>query len=217
MNFRHAVVAAAAAIPVACAGGTAAPPPTAKVAPPRDYAAEAYAARKANDFAKAEAIATAGIDSGQGSAKVFFERGVARMALGNKEGALADLARVNEIQEDPAALLLSGSIQMQLAKWPDAEKELARAVELAPENARAWASLAQARIALRDLPGATGAHEKAIALAPNDAFVKEVGDRLARATPKPVEVAADPSAPAAVPAAAPAPAAAPLPAVAPKH
>lgn len=201
MDFRHVVAAAAAALSLACAGNTAAPTAPAKVAAPRDYAAEAYAARKANDFAKAEAIATAGLDAGLGSAKVYFERGVARMALGNKEGALEDLRRLNQIQEDPAALLLSGSIELQLARWPEAEKDLARAVQLAPDNARAWASLAQARIALRDLPGATAAHEKAVALAPNDAFVKEVGERLARAAAKPAVVpAAAPAAPAPAPA-----------------
>lgn len=201
MDFRHVVAAAAAALSLACAGNTAAPSAPAKVAAPRDYAAEAYAARKANDFAKAEAIATAGLDAGLGSAKVYFERGVARMALGNKEGALEDLRRLNQIQEDPAALLLSGSIELQLARWPEAEKDLARAVQLAPDNARAWASLAQARIALRDLPGATAAHAKAVALAPNDAFVKEVGERLARAVAKPAVVpAAAPAAPAPAPA-----------------
>ncbi len=204
MDFRHAVAVLAVALSLACATAT----PTAKVPPPRDYAGEAYAARKANEFAKAEAIATSGIDAGQGSAKLYFERGVARMALQNKDGALADLGQVNAIQEDPAALLLKGSIQLQLARWPEAEKDLARATQLAPDNARAWASLSQARIALRDLPGATAAHEKAVALAPNDPFVKEVGDRLARIAPKP----ADPAAPAAAPAPALQPAAAPAPA-----
>jgi tetratricopeptide (TPR) repeat protein len=175
MDLRH--VAAAAALSLACA--TAAPPQAAKAPPPRDYAGEAYAARKAQDFAKAEAVATAGIDAGQGSAKLYFERGVARMQLGNNDGAIEDLRRVNQIQEDPAALLLIGSIESQLKRWPEAEKDLARAVQVDPKNARAWASLAQARIALRDLPGATAAYEKAVALAPNDAFVKDVGKRLA--------------------------------------
>ena len=209
MDLRHAAVAAAAALSLACAGTAAAPKPAA-APPPRDFAAEAYTARKANDFAKAEAIATAGIDAGQASAKLYFERGVARMALGNKEGALEDLRRLNAIQEDPAALLLIGSIELQLARWPEAEKDLARAVQLAPDNARAWASLSQARIALRDIPGATAAHEKAVALAPNDAFVKEVGERLELATPKPADAAAPEAAPASqpasVPVAAPAPA-----------
>ena len=208
MDLRHAAVAAAAALSLACAGTAAAPKPAA-APPPRDFAAEAYTARKANDFAKAEAIATAGIDAGQASAKLYFERGVARMALGNKEGALEDLRRLNAIQEDPAALLLIGSIELQLARWPEAEKDLARAVQLAPDNARAWASLSQARIALRDIPGATAAHEKAVALAPNDAFVKEVGERLELATPKPADAAAPEAAPAAP---VPAPAAAPAPA-----
>ena len=201
MGFRRLAAVAAATLALACA--TAAPPPVVKAPPPRDYAGEAYAARKANDFAKAEAIATAGIDAGQGSAKLYFERGVARMALKNQEGALEDFRKVNSIQEDPAALLLSGSIELQQAKWADAEKDLARSVALDPKNARAWASLAQARIALKDLPGATAAYEKAVALAPADAFVKEVGDRLARATPKPADAAL---VPAAAPAAAPAPA-----------
>src|SRR5512138_2837561 len=120
MDLRQAAVAVAAAISLACAGKTAAPPAAAAVAPARDFAAEAYAARKANDFAKAESIATAGVEAGQASAKLYFERGVARMALGNKEGALEDLHKLNAIQEDPQALLLSGSIEMQLARWPEA-------------------------------------------------------------------------------------------------
>ncbi len=198
MTVRRLAAVALAALALACA--TAAPP-AAKAPPPRDFAAEAYAARKSNDFAKAEAVATAGIDAGQGSAKLYFERGVARMALKNQEGALEDFRRVNAIQEDPAALLLSGSIELQLARWADAEKDLARSVALDPRNARAWASLAQARIAQKDLPGATAAYEKAVALAPADAFVKEVGDRLARVTPKPADAALQPaSAPAAPPA-----------------
>src|SRR5512141_1512760 len=190
MDFRRASAVIAAALSLACA--TATPPPAAKAPPPRDYASEAYAARKANDFAKAESVATAGIDAGMGSAKLYFERGVARMALGNKEGALEDLRRLNAIQEDPQALLLSGSIELQLGRWAEAEKDLARAVALDSDNARAWASLAQARIALRDIPGATAAYDKAVALAPADAFVKEVGDRLARAAPKPGDAGAAP-------------------------
>jgi len=205
MNARLALAALAAAISLA-ACATAPKPVAAPPAPKPDPAAEAYAARKANDFARAEAIATAAIDAGEGSAKVYFERGVARMALGKREEALADLRKVNAIQEDPAALLLAGSIQMQLARWPEAEKDLARAVQLAPDNARAWASLAQSRIALRDLPGATAAHQRAVALAPDDTFVREVGDRLQRATPRPADPAAVPGE-----AAAPAPAAPPKP------
>jgi len=146
----------------------------------------AQAARKARDFARAEAIASTEIDAGRGGARLFFERGVARMELGKKEEALADLRRANELQEDPSALLLAGALELQLARWQDAERNLTRAVALAPSNARAWASLAQARIALRDLAGAGAAHEKAAAIAPNDAFVREVGDRLARAAQRPV-------------------------------
>ncbi len=172
---------AGAPAPVATAAAEAPPP-----APRRDAAAEAYAARKARDFVRAESIASAEIDAGRGHARLFFERGVARMELGKKEEALADFRRLNAIQEDPAALLLAGSIELQLSRWEDAEKDFARSVALAPSNARAWASLAQARIALRELPGAAEAHKKAAALAPGDAYVREVGERLARAQPKPV-------------------------------
>jgi tetratricopeptide (TPR) repeat protein len=192
MTVRLALAALGAVLlsSVGCAGGAAAPGPAAAgpaapVAPARDAAGEAYAARKARDFAGAEAIATAEIDAGRGHARLFFERGVARMELGKKEEALADFRRLNAIQEDPAALLLAGSIELQLGRWAEAEKDLGRSVALAPSNARAWASLAQARIALRELPGATEAMKKAEALAPADAYVKEVGERLARAQPKP--------------------------------
>jgi tetratricopeptide (TPR) repeat protein len=208
-------LALTAALALAGCATARAPAASAPAAPRPDSAALAYAARQAGDFAKAEAIASAEVDAGRAGARLYFERGVARRELGRLEDALADFRKVNEIQEDPQALLLAGAIELRLSRWADAEKDFARAVVLAPKNARAWASLAQARIALRDLPGATAAYDKALALAPSDAFVKEVGDRLARATPKPAEVAADPSAPAAVPAAAPAPAAAPTPAAAP--
>jgi tetratricopeptide (TPR) repeat protein len=201
-RFAHAVLAAALLSTSGCAGDAAAPAPAATAAPSpprRDAAAEAFAARKARDFARAEAVASAEIDAGRGHARLYFERGVARMELGKKEEALADFRSLNAIQEDPSALLLAGSIEMQLSRWEDAEKDCARAVALAPSNARAWASLAQARIALRELPAAAEAHQKAVALAPADAYVREVGERLSRAQPKP-------AAPEAVPAAAPAPA-----------
>jgi tetratricopeptide (TPR) repeat protein len=202
-RIASAAIAAALLSTSGCAGGSAAPGPAAQAAPAapaRDAAAEAFAARKARDFGRAEAIASAEIDAGRGHARLFFERGVARMELGKKEEALADFRRLNAIQEDPSALLLAGSIEMQLAQWEGAEKDFGRAVVLAPSNARAWASLAQARIALRELPGAADAHRKAAALAPDDAYVREVGERLARALPKPI------AAPGPVPAAAPAPA-----------
>jgi tetratricopeptide (TPR) repeat protein len=209
MNVRlvNAAFAASLLAAAGCAGGAAAPgaagaaPAAPAPAPKRDAATEAFAARQARDFARAEAIASAEIDAGHGHARLFFERGVARMELGKKEEALEDFRRLNAIQEDPSALLLAGSIEMQLARWEDAEKDLARAVALAPSNARAWASLAQARNALRDVPGATAAHEKAAALAPEDAYVREVGERLSRVQPKPE----------AAPEAAPAPAAASAP------
>lgn len=211
-----AVLAAALLSAAGCAGTAAAPAPTAsapvaRVAPRRDHAAEAQAARRARDFARAEAIASEEIDAGRGHARLFFERGVARMELGKMEEALQDFRSVNAIQEDPAALLLSGAIESQLGRWPEAEKDLARAVALAPSNARAWASLAQARIALRDLPGATAAHEKAVALAPGDPFVREVGERLALASGKsppeaaPVPAAAGGGSPGASPVVTPAP------------
>lgn len=196
-----AALAAALLSTSGCAGGSAAPGPAAQAAPAapaRDAVKEAYAARQARDFARAEAIATAEIDAGRGHARLYFERGVARMELGKKEEALADFRKLNAIQEDPSALLLAGSIELQLGQWEGAEKDLGRAVALAPTNARAWASLAQARIALRQLPGAEEAHQKAAALAPDDAYVREVGERLARALPKPVaspgSVPAEPSA-----------------------
>jgi tetratricopeptide (TPR) repeat protein len=196
-RFASAVLAVALVSAAACAGGAAAPGPAVPAPPKRDAAAEAFAARKAHDFARAEAIASAEIDAGRGHARLYFERGVARMELGKKEEALADFRAVNAIQEDPSALLLAGSIELQLARWEDAEKDCARAVALAPSNARAWASLAQARIALRELPEAAEALQKATALAPQDEYVREVGERLERAQPK------APASPGTVPAAAP--------------
>ncbi len=187
MDARSACAALATTLLSAagCAGHAAAPAAAAPAAAPsRDHAAEAQAARRARDFARAEAIASEEIAAGRGHARLFFERGVARMELGKKEEALQDFRSLNAIQEDPAALLLSGAIESQLGRWPDAEKDLARAVALAPSNARAWASLAQARIALRDLSGAAAAHEEAAKLAPEDPFVREVGGRLALAAGK---------------------------------
>lgn len=180
---RIALIAALSAAFAGCAaGGAAAPTP---VAPRPDAAAAAYAARHAGDFAKAEAIASAEIEAGRAGARLHFERGVARRELGKLDEALADFRRVNEIQEDPQALLLAGAIELRLARWADAERDFARAVVLAPRNARAWASLAQARLAVRDLPGAREAHATAASLAPEDAFVREVGQRLELATAKP--------------------------------
>jgi tetratricopeptide (TPR) repeat protein len=215
MTTRLSIAASAAGLLAvaslaACAGGAAAPPPAAAT-PRRDAAAEAYAARRARDFARAEAIASEEIDAGRAGARLFFERAVARMELGRHEEALADLRRVNEIQEDPQALLLAGSIELRLARWADAEKDLARAVVLAPKNARAWASLAQARIALRDLPGASAALGTATSISADDPFVREVGERLALAMPRPPVEGTPPAGEAA----APAPAAAASPSAAP--
>jgi tetratricopeptide (TPR) repeat protein len=178
-----------------CAGGAAAPGPVpaTPAAAPRDPAAEAFAARQARDFARAEAIASAEIDAGRGGARLYFERAVARMELGRQEEALADLRRLNAIQEDPAALLLAGSIELQLSRWAEAEKDFARSVALAPSNARAWASLAQARIALRELPGAAEALQRAVALAPEDPYVREVGERLTLAQPRPATPEPEPA------------------------
>jgi tetratricopeptide (TPR) repeat protein len=197
-------LALTAALALAGCATARAPAASAPAAPRPDSAALAYAARQAGDFAKAEAIASAEVDAGRAGARLYFERGVARRELGRLEDALADFRKVNEIQEDPQALLLAGAIELRLSRWADAEKDFARAVVVAPKNARAWASLAQARIAIRDLPGAAAAHATAASLAPDDAYVREVGDRLALATPKPA-----PDAEAPVPAAAEAPAAQP--------
>lgn len=196
-----AVLASVLVSLTACTGGAAAPRATANpVAPARlDPADEAFAARKARDFARAEAIASAEIDAGRGGARLFFERAVARKELGKQEEALADLRSLNAIQEDPQALLLAGAIELRLSRWQDAEKDFARATELSPRNARAWASLAQARLALRDLPGASAAHATALSLAPEDPYVREVGERLALAAKA---EAAPGAAPAPVPAAA---------------
>jgi tetratricopeptide (TPR) repeat protein len=217
MTTRSIALTAALVALAGCAAG-AAKPVASPAAPRPDPAAAAYAARQAGDFAKAEAIASAEVEAGRAGARLYFERGVARRELGKLEEALADFRKVNEIQEDPQALLLAGSIEMRLARWADAEKGFARAVVLAPKNARAWASLAQARIASKDLAGAAAAHATAASIAPEDPYVREVGGRLALATAKAAEPASPGAETAPVPAAASAGAAPPAtePAVAPK-
>lgn len=73
----------------------------------------------------------------------LYLRGLFRAGVLNWDGALADLAEVNEIRPTAAGYLTRGNIYSQLGKWDEALAEIRQAfdIEPTPDNAIAEASL----------------------------------------------------------------------------
>ena len=105
------------------------------------------------------------------TAMEWNRRAVARMSVGDDEGALADFDRALGL--DPGSALAytnRGCIRERRGDLPGAIADQTRAIELAPMHPTGWMNRGNARRAARDLDGALADLTRAIELDPKDAL-----------------------------------------------
>jgi tetratricopeptide (TPR) repeat protein len=86
-------------------------------------------------------------------------------AEGDTDGALAHLARAGQVESrNPSLHLKLGEVYLKMRRWHEAERCLRQALELDPDNARAWTGLARCLLSLRSNSEATSAAIEAVGL-----------------------------------------------------
>ena len=96
--------------------------------------------------------------------------GLALLENGALADAVAPLARGVELDpEDALALNGLGAVYLRLGRGNDAEKVITPALDRAPDHAPAWSNLGNLRQDQRRLKEALAAHDKAVALEPDNA------------------------------------------------
>jgi tetratricopeptide (TPR) repeat protein len=91
---------------------------------------------------------------------------VLNVVLNRREQAVEDGRRAVELSPSPAARIALSYAQQAAFQLEAARDTLLAAVEVHPDNALAWARLAELRLALGDRKAATAAAERALALQP---------------------------------------------------
>jgi tetratricopeptide (TPR) repeat protein len=125
-------------------------------------AAEPVKARAALDAALASG-ALAGVELGE----AHLDRARARVAAGDRQGARQDLDQaVMKAAADPMAWLLSATLARQMGDVPLAQRHIARAIEMAGDDAVVQLEAGNIAALARDEAGAKLAWAKAVQLAP---------------------------------------------------
>lgn len=89
-------------------------------------------------------------------------------SAGGGGGGGGDMPSMSAPTYDPAAEYVKGVAALNAGKFKDAERALARVVDVLPQNAEAWRLLGLANAGQNDLKGARRAYEKAVKLEPDD-------------------------------------------------
>lgn len=120
-------------------------------------------------FAEVELVAGRALESWPDLVRAREWRAIARVQLGDHQGALADLAAVLAADgERPEALFNQGLVLFILERHEEAAASLRRAVALRPTLPRAWAYLGRALAALGRPGEAEQALRRALAVDPGD-------------------------------------------------
>ena len=88
-------------------------------------------------------------------------------SAGGGGGGGGDMPSMSAPTYDPAAEYVKGVAALNAGKFKDAERALARVVDVLPQNAEAWRLLGLANAGQNDLKGARRAYEKAVKLEPD--------------------------------------------------
>lgn len=143
----------------------------------RDVRAGKYWAQAGNawlaakDAAKARGALDAALATGNLSGlelgEAHLDRARARVAANDRQGARQDLDRaVVEAAADPMAWLLSATLARRMDDVPLAQKHIARALELAGDDASVQLEAGNIAAMARDEAGAKAAWDKAVRAAP---------------------------------------------------
>ncbi|MGH7162155.1 MAG: tetratricopeptide repeat protein [Planctomycetota bacterium] len=105
-----------------------------------------------------------------GDPQVAVHRGLVQSVLGNdKEAAAAYEEAVGKAPADPLVLVLLAETCAELSEWDLASKSVARALELRPDFAPAYAARGYAALRRKDVAAAVEAYRQAARLAPGNA------------------------------------------------
>ncbi len=89
-------------------------------------------------------------------------------SAGGGGGGGGDMPSMSTPTYDPAAEYVKGVAALNGGKFKEAERALARVVDVLPQNAEAWRLLGLANAGQNDLKGARRAYEKAVKLEPDN-------------------------------------------------
>lgn len=130
-------------------------------------------AMRIDDRPQAEAAFTIAVDRAPDDLRTWYYRGVNRLAVGNAEGALADMERVLELAPDDAhGLLRHAEAQAMLGATAEARLDLARLLEVQPTGPaaeQALETLGGFSLAEGDLRGAYAHFDRMVGIAPYSA------------------------------------------------
>lgn len=155
-----------------------APPPPAQPAPTGDPLREGTAALMRRDYKTAEAQLTQALKADPTSSEALLSRSMARVALGDLNGALRDVeGPVKANPMDYRGLLLRGKILGQKKEFDRSLADFNRVLELVSGQpameATALRERAEVRLARGDRAGALSDLEKALSLQPENAGLRQ--------------------------------------------
>ena len=114
--------------------------------------------------------ATKAIELKPDYADAYNNRGIAKKAKGDLDGAIADYTKAIELKPDDAdAYINRGDAKKAKGDLDGAIADYTKAIELKPDDAEAYVNRGDAKKAKGDLDGAIADYTKAIELKPDDA------------------------------------------------
>lgn len=136
-----------------------------------DLISRGIAACKANDFEKGVKLFTQALDSGAHQTEALYNRARAYAKLEDQQASLKDFEQLKILNPTNASYIGDYAVSLHLNDENIlAEKAFELALELEPNNAYRYSSLAFFKDRIGDHEGAVAAYEKAIALDPEDAI-----------------------------------------------
>ena len=157
------------------AGTPAAPAPSM----PADLNSQAMDEYRSGRFDKAEALFTKAARSGQASAGVYSNQGLAAMRLGRKKEAEAAFKKALKLDPfHPQALNNYASLLAEAGKTSKAGAMLEKAIAAVPSYADAHFNLAVLLEKKGDFQGALASYEEFIRLEPSDGSAPQVRKKL---------------------------------------
>jgi tetratricopeptide (TPR) repeat protein len=116
-----------------------------------------------------------------GSGETMLDLGLARLELGDAEGALPALTRSRALLANVGTSIAIGNAELALGRADRAEAAYREALGANPGSSRAHADLAEALLALGRFDDAEAHARTALSIAPGDGRVRDQIDRVRRA------------------------------------
>jgi serine/threonine protein kinase/Tfp pilus assembly protein PilF len=159
----------------------------ARDAGPQEFWAQFYhgaCCHRLKHYPEALASFNACVALAPGHAECYYNRGLARAALGEPGLALADYDRALELRPEMAAAALNrGLLHFKAGRYPQARADLRHALDHGADPALAYYNLALVCYAQKDWRGARDSVKRALQHAPGHPQARALGRKLSGAAP----------------------------------